>query len=147
MALSNKVDYLRGLADGLKLKEDKDDDKILLAIIDALGEIAETVDDIDLDLDEIADQVDAVDEDLAELESFVYEGPANDDFHCCDDDCCGCDDECLEVVCPNCGEDFMIDFDTYEEGHVLCPECGADLEFDYGELDGIDEIEDEESDN
>lgn len=146
MALSNKVDYLKGLADGLKLSEDKDNDKIILAIIDALGEIAETVDDIDLDLDEIADQVDAVDEDLAELESFVYEGPGPDDHHhFCEDDCCGCDDdECLEVVCPNCGEEFMIDFETYEEGHVLCPECGADLEFDYSEIEDIDDEEDSE---
>lgn len=134
MALTEKTAYLKGLADGMKLNAEKDNtDKMLLAIIDTLGEIAKTVDDMDCDLDEFTDQLDAVDEDLADLEGYVYD--YDDDCCGCEDDCCDCDDDCLEVTCPSCGEEFSIDFDIYEEGHVSCPNCGEELEFDFDDDD------------
>lgn len=126
MSLSEKAAYLKGLADGIKLDESKDTEKLLKAVIDAIGEISETVDLIDEDLDEISMQVDAVDEDLADLEDYIY------DDEC---DCCGGhddydDEEYYDVKCPECGEIISVDEGILEEGGIDCPNCGAALEFD-----------------
>lgn len=127
MSMTEKVAYLKGLADGIKLDESKDTDKILKAIIDTLGEIAAEVDDIDDDLDVFAEQLDAVDEDLADVEAYVYE----DDE--CDCDCCDDfddEEEFFDVECPECGEVICIDDEILDEGKFECPNCGTLLEFD-----------------
>ncbi len=140
MSISEKAAYLKGLADGLKLG-DSDKDRMFKAIIDVIDDIAQTVDDINEDLDCAFDQIDAVDEDLADLEDFVYEGPDFDEHYhdFCDDDCC-CDDDLYEIDCPACGETFNVDGEILEDGSVECPACGELLEFDF------DEADDEEDD-
>lgn len=129
MSMSEKAAYLKGLADGIKLDEGKDTDRLLKAIIDTIGELSAVVDDIDEDLDVFAEQLDAVDEDLADLESFIY------DDDCCDDGCCDCcdDDDYFfeDVECPNCGEVISIDEDILDEGSIECPNCHELLEFDF----------------
>ena len=134
MSMTEKVAYLKGLADGMELGNSKDD-KLLKAIIDTLEEMADTVDAIDEDLDVFSEQLDAVDEDLGELENFVYDDDCCcDDYDDCDDDCCCCgcddDDELYDVQCPSCGEIITVDGDIIDEGSVDCPNCGEKLEFD-----------------
>ena len=121
MSMTEKVAYLKGLADGIGLDEKDSKDKLLKAMIDALDEIAGTVDCIDEDLDEFAEQLDAVDEDLAEVESYVYDD---------DCDCDDCEEEYYDVECPSCGEVICIDGDILDEGSIECPNCGELLEFD-----------------
>ena len=47
MTLSEKQAYLKGLADGMKLDESKDEIKLLKGIIDLLGEVTAAIDEID----------------------------------------------------------------------------------------------------
>ena len=101
MAVTEKVAYLKGLADGMKLDADKDANKLLLAVIDTLDEMAELLDAVDSDLAEVEEQIDDVDADLADLEDYVY-----DDDCCCDDDCC--DDE-LYILSELHGKDAFLD--------------------------------------
>lgn len=130
MSMTEKVAYLKGLADGIGLDEKDNNGKLLKAIIDTLDEIAGTVDDIDEDLDVFAEQLDAVDEDLAEVESYVYgDDDCDCDCDCCDDDF-GDEEEYYDVECPGCGEVICIDEDILEEGSIECPNCGELLEFD-----------------
>ena len=123
MTISEKVAYIKGLMEGMKLDESKDEIKLTQKIVEVLEDMALTVSDLEDSLDIVGEQVDAVDEDLDALESYVYD----DDE--CDDDCC-CDDDVYEVKCPKCGNMVYVDGDILDEGSIDCPSCGEKLEFD-----------------
>lgn len=145
MTVTEKVAYLKGLAEGLALDAAKPETKIINAMIDVLDELALTVADLEDGMDLISEQLDAVDEDLDELESFVYE--ELDDCDCCDDDCdCGCcgddEEEYYDVECPSCGEVICVDRDILEEGSICCPNCNELLEFEVDcDCDDCDDCE------
>ena len=122
MTVTEKVAYIKGLADGLNLDGKKEEVKVIKAIIDLLDDLAMSVSDLEEGLDVVSEQVDAVDEDLAELESYVY-----DDCDC--DDCCD-DEDYYEVECPKCGEVICVDEGILEDGSINCPNCDTRLEFD-----------------
>ena len=124
MTVTEKVAYIKGLADGLNLDGKKEEVKVIKAIIDLLDDLAMSVSDLEEGLDIVSEQVDAVDEDLAELESYVY-----DDCDC--DDCCD-DEDYYEVECPKCGEVICVDEGILEDGSINCPNCDTLLEFDPG---------------
>lgn len=127
MTVSEKVAYLKGLAEGLALDESKPETKIINAMMDVLDELALSVAELEDGMDLLSEQVDAVDEDLDELESFVYE----DLDDCCCDDCCDDDEEeYYDVECPGCGEVICVDRDILEEGSINCPKCNELLEFE-----------------
>lgn len=129
MTVSEKVAYLKGLAEGLALDESKPETKIINAMMDVLDELALSVAELEDGMDLLTEQVDAVDEDLDELESFVYEDLDLDD--CCCDDCCDDDEEeYYDVECPGCGEVICVDRDILEEGSINCPKCNELLEFE-----------------
>ncbi|MCR5149623.1 MAG: hypothetical protein K6B52_00160 [Clostridiales bacterium] len=138
MSMTEKVAYLKGLADGLAIDESKPESKLIKSIIGVLDDMAAAVDAIDEDIDEVCEQLDAVDEDLGELEEFVYDedcccGCDDDDYDDFDDDEDEDEDDYYDVECPDCGEVITIDSDILEEGSIECPNCGASLEFDVEE--------------
>ena len=138
MTITEKVAYLKGLAEGLALDEAKPETKIIKAMMDVLDDIALSVSDLEDGMDLLSEQLDAVDEDLDALESYVYD---DDDCDCCcDDDCDCCDDDFFEVECPACGEIINVDEGILESGSIQCPNCNENLEFDIE----YDEDEDEE---
>ena len=125
--IEKKVAYLKGLAEGLALDENKPETKIINAMLDILDELAMSVTDLEDAMDIFSEQLDAVDEDLDELEGFVYE----DLDDCCCDDCCDDEDEeYYDVECPSCGEVICVDGDILEEGSINCPNCNELLEFE-----------------
>lgn len=127
MTITEKVAYLKGLAEGLALDEAKPETKIIKAMMDVLDDIALSVSDLEDGMDLLSEQLDAVDEDLDELEGYVYE----DLDDCCCDDCCDDDEEeYYDVECPSCGEVICVDRDILEEGSINCPKCNELLEFE-----------------
>ena len=141
MTLAEKVAYIKGLADGMKLDDSKDEVKLIKEIIATLEDVAYDIEEQDEIMGEMQEQLDAVDEDLDELEEFIYEGDCcdDDDCDCCDDDCdCGCcdfDDDYFEVECPSCGETICIDESILDEGSIECPACHENLEFEFDDCD------------
>ena len=133
MNLSERIAYIRGLAEGLGLDADKDEVKVINAIIDLLEDMAYDVQDMEDIVDEVCDQVDEIDEDLADLEEDYY-GEC-DDCDCCDDEDFDDDDVYYEVTCGKCGETITVDEDVLLEGEIVCPNCGENLEFDFSELE------------
>ncbi|MDR0862909.1 MAG: TFIIB-type zinc ribbon-containing protein [Oscillospiraceae bacterium] len=116
MALIEKVAYLKGLADGLELDVTTKEGKVLSAIIGALEEIANEVD---------------------ELSETVYDLLEDAD---CDCDCCGGDDDDddeaeFAITCPNCSEDIDLTEEDQLAGEVTCPRCGYEIEFEVYEDD------------
>jgi t-SNARE complex subunit (syntaxin) len=96
--LLQKVSYLQGLAEGLGLDEATKEGKILLQIIETLGDFADVLDDVIDDQIDLEEYVNFIDEDLADVEDDIYgeDDDDDDDFdfedylECCDDDECEC---------------------------------------------------------
>ncbi len=70
---TEKIAYLKGLADGLDIKNSDKQGKVLLNIISTLGDFAEAIDDLYEGQNELSEYVDYIDEDLAEVEDDIYE--------------------------------------------------------------------------
>ena len=138
MTITEKVSYLKGLAEGLALDPAAKEVKLLNAIIDVLDDVAFEISDTQEVIAELGEQVDMIDEDLDVLEEIVYDEEDEDDDDCdcdCDCDCDDCDCDCCdgdlyEVVCPACGDSIYLDEEMVEEGEIDCPGCGEHLEFD-----------------
>lgn len=136
MTVSEKVAYIKGLAENAGFSDNEAKDKVVKAIIDVLEDIADSI-------GEINEQLDAVDEDLATLEEVVYEDDEDyedeDDY---DDD----DDFCYEVECPTCHDVIYLDDEMIDEGGIKCPNCGQELEFDIScdECGGCADCDDQE---
>lgn len=139
MTTIEKVAYLKGLMEGMKIDESSDNGKLFKLIVDILDDVAKDVADIEDYVEELTEQVDAVDEDLNTLEEDFYEEWDEEDDCDCGCDCCDCDEEYYDVTCPSCNEDFEVDEDTLLDGGVDCPYCGEHLEFDFDEDDAEDE--------
>lgn len=115
--ISEKVAYLDGLADGLGIEDEKQG-KLLRGIIEALGAIAEELEEQNEAYDDLADCVDEICEVLDE----------------CDEDICdGCEDACdfMEVVCPACGETIYFDEDMLDsDDGLICPSCNEPVDIE-----------------
>ena len=133
MTIAEKVSYIKGLAEGLKLDTATNEGKVLAAIIDVLGDIALNIEDIDSDLADLTDVVNDVEDSLIDLEDTVYD--EDSDYNGEIDD----DDDVYEITCPECHETITADFDIIADGGIKCPNCGAELEFDLSALDGDEE--------
>ncbi|MBR5272723.1 MAG: hypothetical protein IKU25_04935 [Clostridia bacterium] len=129
MTLSERVAYLKGLAEGLAIDENKPEAKIINCMIDILDDIALSVMDLEDKVAVIGEQLDEVDQDLADVEDIIYDD--EDDDCDCDCDCDCCEDETFEIVCPNCGEEIYVDEEILEDGSIECPNCGEKLEFEF----------------
>lgn len=149
MGLTERIAYIRGLAEGLQLNADKDEVKVINAMIDLLEDMAYDVTDMEDVVDEVCDRVDEIDEDLAEVEEELYGDDGCwcddlDDLYDEDDEPFEDDDAYYEVTCPSCGETTILDEDALIGGEIDCPHCGEKLEFDFSELmDDADDLAEE----
>ena len=146
MEITEKVAYLKGLAEGMELDTEKKVGKLLSAIIDVLDDIALELEDVKDEQSELADGLDAVSDDLEDVENVVFDewddGDEDDGGEYYYDDLDE-DEECYATTCPTCEETIYFDESILEDGEVLCPNCGEKLEFD---LESLDEDEAEEDD-
>ena len=130
--ISEKVAYIKGLAKGLKLDTSSDEGKIITALIDVIDDLTDAVDGIAEAHDDLADYVEVIDEDLEELSDEFddlndllldfpdYDFPNEDDE----------DDDLYEVICPDCGEVYLTDFESFDADDVICPKCGKKFELE-----------------
>ena len=138
MEITEKVAYLKGLAEGLGLDKETKEGKIIAAMIDILDDIALELEDLGDGLEEVCDGLDAVSEDLEDVEDIVYDEYDEDDFDEEEDDEEEDDEEeeeCYATTCPNCEETVFFDEDVLNDGEVICPNCGEKLEFDMSSLE------------
>ncbi len=74
-----KAAYLKGLIDGLGIDETTKEGKVIKAMSELLGELAEDVDAIDEDVTHAYDQINDLSEELEDLEADLYEDDDTDD--------------------------------------------------------------------
>ena len=138
MEISEKVAYLKGLAEGMELDTGKKEGKLLSAIIDVLEDIALELQDIQDEQAELAEGLDAVSDDLEDVEDAVFgededeEDDEEDEYY---EDDLGEDEDCYATTCPTCEETIYFDESVLEDGEVVCPNCGEKLEFDTSSLE------------
>lgn len=134
MTASEKAAYLKGLAEGLGITADSDEGKLMLAMIDVIGDLARDIEDLEANTSDLADAIDDIGDDMAYIEDLCYGGADEGGFPACDGDCSGCsgcgDEPEYEVTCPECGKTVTVYEDDLEFGSILCPECGTELGFD-----------------
>ena len=87
--INDRVAYLKGLAEGMKLTDETNEGKLLLKMLDAMQDMAEEITALRKDHDELDEYVESIDDDLADLEDVLF-GDEEDDEDDCDDDECGC---------------------------------------------------------
>ena len=143
MTLSEKVAYLKGLAEGMKVDGKSDEGRLLTEIIGVLEDVADSVTALEDECDRLNDYVEEIDEDLGDAEEYLYgdddddeyedddDYDEDDDFELDDEDE-DYDDDVIEVECPNCGETICVP-PTVDYAHLICPSCNE--EFSYIEED------------
>ena len=131
MSLTERAAYLRGLADGRKLGEDPTEEgKVLLAVLDVLGDIAANVEANNESISALADELDELDDVVSGMEEVLLGEDAFED----DADEEADDEEIVEyeLECPECGKPVVLDEETIEDGEVVCPHCQQKLTIDIG---------------
>lgn len=120
MTISEKVAYLKGLAEGLNLDTEKSKEgKLISVMIGILEELAMSVEDLEENALNLGEEIDVLSDDLADVEEVVFDDDEDDDGM---EDY---DDDWFEVECPTCGADILVDEDAILEGEVECPACGS----------------------
>lgn len=122
MTISEKVAYLKGLAEGLDLDTTKSKEgKLISVMIGILEEIGLSIEDLEENAVALGEEIDAISDDLSDVEEIVYDEDEEDAYD---------DEDFFEVECPNCGADIDIDADILEAGVVECPGCGEKFAID-----------------
>ena len=119
MTISEKVAYLKGLAEGLDLDTTKSKEgKLISVMIGILEELAMSVEDLEENALNLGEEIDVLSDDLSDVEDVVFDEDEDDFEHDYDDDW-------FEVECPTCGADIVVDDEALAEGEVECPGCGT----------------------
>ena len=136
MTISEKVAYLKGLAEGLNLDTEKSKEgKLISVMIGILEELAMSVEDLEENALNLGEEIDVLSDDLADVESIVYDE---------DEDSEDYDDDWFEVECPTCGETLVVDDKALADGEVECPECGSRYALDLSDDEEDGESEEDE---
>ena len=153
--LTDQISYLQGLAEGMKLNPEKDSHRLILGILEVLGEVGEAYEALAESHGELSNYVESIDEDLADLEEEIFGDDEEDGFEEDDED--GFDDEAdfddeedddgeedgeeeddgeetdldgspILYECPHCHTTVEIDPESVDfDEDALCPACGKEL--------------------
>ena len=129
MTISEKVAYLKGLAEGLNIDTDKSKEgKLINVMIGILEEIGLAIEDLEENSLALGEEIDVLSDDLADVEAVVFDDEDEDEYD--EDDEEEYDDDWFEVECPNCDEVLVVDEDALEEGYIKCPNCDTEYSLD-----------------
>ena len=127
MTISEKVAYLKGLAEGLDLDTQKSKEgKLISVMIGMLEEISLSIEDLEVNTLALGEEIDVLSDDLADVEDIVFDDEDEDE----DEEDEEFDDDWFEVECPSCDEVLVVDEDALEEGYIKCPNCGTEYSLD-----------------
>ncbi|MDR3085645.1 MAG: hypothetical protein LBU47_04960 [Christensenellaceae bacterium] len=131
--LTEKAAFLRGLAEGIDLKPDSPERKLLVAMLSAYEEMSQSVALLEQRLGDLEESIDEVSDDLADIEEIVYDGDEEEEDDEDEDDSAYAlrdmhEEDFIEHSCPHCGEIVFFDPDDFDPDlpHP-CPSCGKEL--------------------
>lgn len=121
MTISEKVAYLKGLAEGLNLDTEKSKEgKLISVMIGILEEIGLSIEDLEENTQALGEEIDVLSDDLSDVEDVVFDEDEDEDEDEDDEDY---DDDWFEVECPTCEEPLVIDDKALADGMIQCPNC------------------------
>ena len=127
MTISEKVAYLKGLAEGLNLDTEKSKEgKLISVMIGILEEVGLSIEDLEENALALGEEIDVLSDDLADVESVVFDEDENDEEDY--------DDDWFEVECPTCEEPLIIDDEALAEGFIQCPNCQSKFSLDLSDV-------------
>lgn len=115
--INEKVAYTKGLMAGLEIDESTNEGKILIQVMTILDDVVDALDGLREGQEDLETYIEMVDDDLSDLEEFIFDEEFLDEDDLEDDDY-------YEVICPECGNVYITEFDAFEDNSVACPECG-----------------------
>jgi len=124
MTISEKVAYLKGLAEGLNLDTEKSKEgKLISVMIGILEEIGLSIEDLEENALALGEEIDVLSDDLADVESALYEDDEDEEW----------EEDGFEMICPTCDEPLFIDDEALADGVVECPNCDSKFALDLSE--------------
>lgn len=123
--LSERVNYVKGLMDGMKFDVTTDEGKLIKALLDIVEDIVISAEDLEDTQDQILDVIDEYDERIGDLEDEVFEEE-------------GFDEDIDEpLTCPECGAELDFDELGIDESvdSFRCPECGTKIDVEWLDYD------------
>ncbi|MCL2030702.1 MAG: hypothetical protein FWG93_04080 [Oscillospiraceae bacterium] len=136
MGISEKMGYVRGLADGLDIRETTPEGRLLLAIVDLLGEMAGSVLETGLRVHDLEESVDDLITDVygeepdGDSRIRMFPGALNG-FAGSDNDEDGAEDSGGggdgDPRCVACGNPVGISAEHLRTGAVTCLACGQQM--------------------
>ncbi|NPV28525.1 MAG: AraC family transcriptional regulator [Firmicutes bacterium] len=131
--LRERVAYLQGLAEGLKLEEGKDEAKIIKQIIDILADLVDEVEELRVAQEDLEDYLESLDEDLEdEFEDEEEEEALGDEDEEEEEEEDGSslsseeELDYVEMECPRCRDIICFEADLVDDEDVVeitCPNC------------------------
>ncbi len=141
--LGKRVGYLKGLLEGMDLDKDTANGKLMVGIVELLGDLSDRVEALDELMNDLNDYVESIDDDLSELEGErgaddFMEDDEDEDY----DDAFGSGEDQLHLLhpaeaaeddgeealagnlCPKCSRMFFTALEKDEGAEYICPHCG-----------------------
>ncbi|MBO7408137.1 MAG: hypothetical protein J6V14_10970 [Clostridia bacterium] len=127
--LSERVNYVKGLMEGMKFDTNTDEGKLFKALIDIVEDLAISAEDLEDTQDQILDVIDEYEERIDDLEAEVFDEEYYDE------------DIDEPLTCPECGAE--LDFDELDIDESVrsfkCPECGTKIDIEWLDDDAVEE--------
>ncbi|MBA4494982.1 CD1247 N-terminal domain-containing protein [Paenactinomyces guangxiensis] len=110
--MRRELSYIQGLVEGNQSFQNSTEFKVIQRLAEVVDELIETTQKLDTRQAELEEYVESIEEDLNDLELFAYDDEEDDE-------------EVLELTCPECGEDVLVEAEDLEDESVelLCPKC------------------------
>lgn len=123
--ITEKISYLKGLAQGLKIEKESKEGQLISEVLNVLSEIADDIEYLESSQDELFERVYDLEDDLygeeSDEEYDYYNGDEDDEA------------EQFSIKCPNCNTEFFIDEDDLDNDEdLVCPSCNESIELDFG---------------
>ncbi len=130
MNIKEKSAYIKGLVEGANMDVTTPEGKVIAALVDLCGKMAEEIETLRDELDVCNEYIEEIDEDLGDVEELIYDELDDEDDDDEDEDEDEDDEEEEEdfyvAECPNCGGKVYFD-DTVNPEDVICPACQKPL--------------------
>ncbi|WP_125152250.1 CD1247 N-terminal domain-containing protein [Clostridium rectalis] len=121
--IKSRVSYLNGLIDGLEIKKESKEGKVLYEVVEVLKDIADELEELNDRQNDIEEYMDAVNENISFIEDDLYD--EDDDFS--EEDI----EDFIDMLCPKCGETLYIDTKIlHDKDSIVCPNCHNDIPLD-----------------
>lgn len=131
MTITEKVAYIQGLFDGMKLDTEKSGEaRILSEVLDVLREVGQQLDGMEASMDQFDGDLDTLEDAVAGLEEAVFE---EDGQKAGLDGSDGEEEDFFQIPCPTCGEDLVVDDEALAARLVECPVCHGKFALSFDE--------------